>query len=95
MTEAIALAHDLGHTPFGHAGERVLNQICPHGFKHNEQSVRVVEFLEKGTGINLTWEVRDGILCHTGKNKATTRITSYNVCYTKLLRSVVIMTARK
>lgn len=65
LAEAIALGHDLGHTPFGHAGERALNQICPSGFKHNEQSVRVVEYLEKqGTGLNLTWEVRDGILNH-------------------------------
>lgn len=65
LTEAIALGHDLGHTPFGHAGERALNQICPLGFKHNEQSVRVVEVLEKqGEGLNLTWEVRDGILNH-------------------------------
>lgn len=65
LVEAIALGHDLGHTPFGHAGERVLNEICKDGFKHNEQSVRVVEKLEKdGAGLNLTWEVRDGILNH-------------------------------
>ncbi|MBR6325309.1 MAG: deoxyguanosinetriphosphate triphosphohydrolase [Lachnospiraceae bacterium] len=65
LTEAIALGHDLGHTPFGHAGERALNRICPLGFKHHEQSVRVVELLEKdGQGLNLTWEVRDGILNH-------------------------------
>lgn len=65
LVEAIALGHDLGHTPFGHAGERVLNEICQDGFKHNEQSVRVVEKLEKdGAGLNLTWEVRDGILNH-------------------------------
>lgn len=65
LTEAIALGHDLGHTPFGHAGERVLNRICPEGFKHNVQSVRTVEFLEKsGRGLNLTKEVRDGILNH-------------------------------
>lgn len=65
LVEAIALGHDLGHTPFGHAGERVLNDICHDGFKHNEQSVRVVEKLEKdGKGLNLTWEVRDGILNH-------------------------------
>jgi len=68
LTEAIALGHDLGHTPFGHAGERVLNRISNFGFKHNEQSVRVVEVLEKDRkGLNLTWEVRDGIRCHTGK----------------------------
>jgi len=54
LTEAIALGHDLGHTPFGHAGERVLNEICPHGFKHNEQSLRVVDVLEKDNGLNLT-----------------------------------------
>ena len=65
LVEAIALGHDLGHTPFGHAGDRALNQICPMGFKHNEQSLREVEYLEKdGKGLNLTWEVRDGILNH-------------------------------
>ncbi len=65
LVEAIALGHDLGHTPFGHAGERTLNELCSLGFKHNEQSVRIVERLEKeGQGLNLTWEVRDGILYH-------------------------------
>lgn len=65
LTEAIALGHDLGHTPFGHAGERALNVVCSKGFKHNEQSIRVVEKLEKkGKGLNLTVEVRDGILNH-------------------------------
>lgn len=65
LTEAIALGHDLGHTPFGHAGERALNEVCSRGFKHNEQSIRVVERLEKkGRGLNLTKEVRDGILHH-------------------------------
>lgn len=65
LVEAIALGHDLGHTPFGHAGERALNMVCPHGFAHNEQSVRTVDVLEKnGQGINLTYEVRDGIRCH-------------------------------
>ena len=65
LTEAIALGHDLGHTPFGHAGEQALNEICPFGFAHFEQSVRVVELLEKnGKGLNLTWEVRDGIRNH-------------------------------
>lgn len=65
LTEAIALGHDLGHTPFGHAGERVLNEVCPLGFRHYEQSVRVVERLERdGRGLNLTKEVRDGILNH-------------------------------
>lgn len=73
LVEAIALGHDLGHTPFGHAGERALNKVCPLGFRHNEQSVRVVERLEKqGRGLNLTWEVRDGILNHkTGTTPAT------------------------
>lgn len=66
LTEAIALGHDLGHTPFGHAGEAVLNEISPNGFKHYRQSVRVVEYIEKdGRGLNLTHEVRDGILKHT------------------------------
>jgi len=65
LVEAIALGHDLGHTPFGHAGERALNEICPYGFMHNEQSVRTVELLEKdGDGLNLTWEVRDGMRNH-------------------------------
>ena len=65
LTEAIALGHDLGHTPFGHSGERALDQCCPNGFHHNVQSVRVVEKLEKnGCGLNLTKEVRDGILNH-------------------------------
>ncbi|MBO4309541.1 MAG: deoxyguanosinetriphosphate triphosphohydrolase [Lachnospiraceae bacterium] len=65
LVEAIALGHDLGHTPFGHSGERVLNEICPHGFKHNEQSVRTIDILEKdGQGLNLTYEVLDGILNH-------------------------------
>ncbi len=66
LTEAIALGHDLGHTPFGHAGERALNEVFPQGFKHYEQSLRVVDKLEKGgDGLNLTYEVRDGIVCHT------------------------------
>lgn len=65
LTEAIALGHDLGHTPFGHSGETILNDLCPDGFAHYEQSVRIVELLEKdGKGLNLTWEVRDGILNH-------------------------------
>jgi len=65
LVEAIALGHDLGHTPFGHAGERVLERVSQEGFAHNEQSVRVVEVLEKdGHGLNLTWEVRDGIMNH-------------------------------
>lgn len=65
LVEAIALGHDLGHTPFGHAGERALNRVCPYGFSHAEQSVRTVDFLEKdGQGLNLTFEVRDGIRNH-------------------------------
>ena len=73
LTEAVALAHDLGHTPFGHAGERALNALLPHGFRHYEQSLRVVERLEKdGRGLNLTYEVRNGILCHTTGLEADT-----------------------
>ncbi len=73
LTEAISLGHDLGHTPFGHAGERALNEVCPQGYRHYQQSVRVVEKLEKGgQGLNLCWEVRDGIRCHTiGPDAAT------------------------
>ena len=68
LVEAIALGHDIGHTPFGHAGEFVLNGLCADGFRHNEQSVRIVEKLEKdGRGLNLTWEVRDGILNHQSR----------------------------
>ncbi len=66
LTEAIALGHDLGHTPFGHAGESALNKVFPGGFRHNEQSLRVVTQLEGGRGLNLTREVQDGILHHTG-----------------------------
>ena len=66
LAEAIALGHDLGHTPFGHAGEAALNELMPGGFHHNEQSLRVVDVLERdGAGLNLTHEVRNGILCHT------------------------------
>ncbi len=73
LTEAIALGHDLGHTPFGHAGERLLNEVMPGGFAHYKQSVRVVERLEKGgEGLNLTWEVRNGIACHTKGTPAAT-----------------------
>lgn len=73
LAEAISLGHDLGHTPFGHAGERALNDVCPGGFRHNEQSVRVVEFLEKdGQGLNLTWEVLDGIRNHQTVGKPST-----------------------
>lgn len=66
LTEAIALGHDLGHTPFGHAGERALDRLCPGGFTHYRQSLRVVDLLEKdGKGLNLSWEVRNGIITHT------------------------------
>ena len=72
LTEAIALGHDLGHTPFGHAGERVINSLMPGGFNHYEQSLRIVDVLENdGRGLNLTWEVRDGIAKHSkGKSGA-------------------------
>ena len=73
LTEAIALGHDLGHTPFGHAGERALNAVLPEGFRHYEQSLRVVDQLEnEGRGLNLTYEVRDGIVCHTRGKEADT-----------------------
>ena len=68
LTEAIALGHDLGHTPFGHSGEAILDEIYPHGFKHYLQSVRVVDYIENGgRGLNLTWEVKNGVACHTNK----------------------------
>ncbi|MGN0165189.1 MAG: deoxyguanosinetriphosphate triphosphohydrolase [Lachnospiraceae bacterium] len=73
LTEAIALGHDLGHTPFGHAGERALNRVCSTGFKHHLQSIRVVEFLEKhGKGLNLSYEVLDGIKNHQTVGKPET-----------------------
>ena len=73
LVEAIALGHDLGHTPFGHAGERALDEIHPGGFTHYQQSIRVVQILEKnGEGLNLTWEVRDGILNHRISGSPTT-----------------------
>ncbi len=73
LAEAAALGHDLGHTPFGHSGERALDYLLPGGFRHNEQSLRVVDYLEKdGEGLNLTYEVRDAILCHTGDVPAST-----------------------
>jgi dGTPase len=89
LTEAISLGHDLGHTPFGHTGEEVLNDLFPGGFRHNEQSLRVVEFLENnGKGLNLTWEVRDGILNHSktrvieimGKNWGQSHSLEGEVC---------------
>lgn len=72
LTEAIALGHDLGHTPFGHSGEKALDEIFSGGFRHNVQSLRVVEVLEKPGGLNLTWEVRDGIARHTGTQHPAT-----------------------
>ena len=73
LVEAIALGHDLGHTPFGHAGERALDKVCPYGFEHSEQSVRCVDILEKdGQGLNLTFEVRDGIRNHQTKGNPAT-----------------------
>lgn len=73
LTEAIALGHDLGHTPFGHAGERALDRVMPGGFSHNRQSLRLVDVLEReGRGLNLTWEARDGILCHSGETPPQT-----------------------
>ena len=76
LTEAIALGHDIGHTPFGHAGEEGLNEVFSRGFKHNLQSLRVVDFLERKhpdfPGFNLTWEVRNGIRTHTGPDEPAT-----------------------
>lgn len=73
LVEAIALGHDLGHTPFGHAGERALDRVCPYGFSHSEQSVRTVDVLEKGgIGLNLTYEVRDGIRNHQTSGEPAT-----------------------
>lgn len=72
LTEAVALGHDLGHTPFGHAGEEALDEVFSSGFRHNEQSLRVIEKLEGERGLNLTWEVREGILHHTGPIKPAT-----------------------
>lgn len=72
LIEAIALGHDVGHTPFGHSGEQIIRKLIGH-FEHNEQSLRVVDYIEKqGSGLNLTWEVRDGILNHTGSGKPST-----------------------
>ncbi|HHV92944.1 MAG TPA: deoxyguanosinetriphosphate triphosphohydrolase [Firmicutes bacterium] len=76
LTEAIALGHDLGHTPFGHAGEAALDALLKGGFRHNEQSLRVVDLVETYSddhpGLNLTYEVRNGILCHTGDEQPAT-----------------------
>lgn len=75
LVEAIALGHDLGHTPFGHTGERILDRLNPNGFNHNEQSIRIVEFLEHKSnrvGLNLTYEVREGIIKHSGNSRSQT-----------------------
>jgi dGTPase len=88
LAEAISLGHDLGHTPFGHIGEEVLNELYPQGFRHYEQSLRVVDLLENdGRGLNLTWEVRDGILNHSkseenilGENWGTVNTLEGQVC---------------
>ncbi|MBC7087167.1 MAG: deoxyguanosinetriphosphate triphosphohydrolase [Tissierellales bacterium] len=75
LVEAISLAHDLGHTPFGHTGEKVLDNLHPNGFKHNIQSLRVVDLLEyheNRPGLNLTFEVREGIINHSGENVSST-----------------------
>lgn len=106
LTEAISLGHDLGHTPFGHSGESVLNRIYPGGFKHNVQSLRVVDVLEKRSkrrGMNLSFEVRDGILNHTGPDmpvtmegqvvKTSDRIAYINHDIDDALRSGVIREA--
>ncbi len=81
LAEAVALGHDLGHTPYGHAGENALNECCPHGFSHTEQSLRVVRVLERdGKGLNLTLDVQNGIACHTSGTDAYTlegRIVRY------------------
>ena len=83
LIEAMALGHDLGHTPFGHTGEKVLNELHPNGFRHNEQSIRVVDLLEgkeKRIGLNLTYEVKEGILNHSGNRVSETlegRILKY------------------
>ncbi len=103
LTEAIALGHDLGHTPFGHSGEKILNEIHPGGFRHNVQSLRVVDYLESNEtrqGMNLTQEVRDGIVNHTGKEfpftlegqivKISDRIAYINHDIDDALRSGVI-----
>ncbi len=81
LAEAIALGHDLGHTPFGHSGERILDKLAPTGFRHNEQSLRVVDVLEKdGRGLNLTYEVRDGIVNHNNHKDADKPVTLEGKC---------------
>lgn len=82
LTEAIALGHDLGHTPFGHTGEEALNKVYPGGFHHNEQSLRVIEKLEGERGLNLTWEVRDGIFNHSQEGEKILSKNTKNVPHT-------------
>src|SRR4030067_1102536 len=92
LTEAISLGHDLGHTPFGHAGEAVLDEIYPGGFNHYEQSLRVVDFIERdGHGLNLTKEVRDGILTHS--KRINTMVSS--IIYSSLDNSLAEITMGK
>jgi dGTPase len=91
LIEAIALGHDVGHTPFSHNGEAVLNKLLPGGFRHNENSIRVLSFLEKGlagAGLNLSWEVLDGVICHGGYGKG-------NPSYSKTLEGQVVRYADK
>ncbi|MBR1384464.1 MAG: deoxyguanosinetriphosphate triphosphohydrolase [Ruminococcus sp.] len=84
LTEAIAMGHDLGHTPFGHAGERALDALCPDGFKHYKQGLRVVDLIENnGKGLDLTYEVRDGILKHTNAKAET--LEGYVVRYADII----------
>ena len=93
LTEAIALGHDLGHTPFGHSGEWALNEVCPSGFAHYAQSVRVVEVLEKkGKGLNLTWEVRDGIKNHRTSGHPSTMEGKSSACQIRLLTLTMTLT---
>ena len=94
LTEAIAMGHDLGHTPFGHAGEEVLNELVPGGFEHNRQSLRVVEKLENGVGLNLTFEVRDGILHHKKSGTPSTLKVLSSVYRIVLHISTMISTMR-
>ena len=94
LAEAQALGHDLGHTPFGHAGEVALSDVMGTPFRHNEQSLRVVDFLENdGAGLNLTYETRMGILGHTGSRVPETRDGLF-ACQTVLLTSTTISTTR-
>ena len=93
LTEAVALGHDLGHTPFGHAGERALNQVFENGFRHYEQSVRVVEKIEKGgKGLNLTDEVKTVFFCHTRGEKHTLLKGRLLRLPTRLLILIMILT---